>query len=52
MRYQNLAIRPSLSATRELMKYNKDLMDVLEVLKNGYDCSASKRAKNVIERCL
>ena len=52
VRYQSLTIKPSLSATRELMKYNKDLTDVVYVLENGYDCSASKRAKNIVERCL
>ena len=50
--YQNLKIRTSLSAIRELMKHNKDLTDVLEILENCYDCSASKRAKNILERCL
>lgn len=50
--YQNLTIRSSLSATRELMKYNKDLTDVVEILESGYDCSVSKRAKNIVERCL
>lgn len=52
VRYQNLAIAPTLAATRELLKHNKDLTDVLEVLENGYDCSASKRAGNIIEKCL
>ncbi len=52
VRYQNLRIEPTLAATRELMKYNKDLTDVLEVLESGYDCGASKRMENIIERCL
>ncbi|MFA4820406.1 MAG: hypothetical protein WC613_05625 [Candidatus Aenigmatarchaeota archaeon] len=52
VRYQNLRIEPTLAATRELMKYNKDLADVLEVLESGYDCSASKRTENIIEKCL
>ena len=52
IRYENLRIEPTLAATRELLKHNKDLTDVLEVLENGYDCSASKRAKNIVEKCL
>ena len=24
----------------------------MEILENGYDCSVSKRAENIVERCL
>ena len=50
--YENLRIEPTLASTRELLKHNKDLTDVLEILENGYGCSASKRAKNIVEKCL
>ena len=50
--YRNLRIEPTLAATRELLKYNKDLTDVLEVLEYGYNCSASKRVENILEKCL
>ena len=50
--YKGLRIEPTLSASRELAKEDKDLYDVLNILEEGYDCSASKRKKNIIERCL
>lgn len=52
VRYQNLRVEPTIVSTRELLKHNKDLTDVLEVLENGYDCGASKRKENIIEKCL
>ena len=52
VRYKGLRIEPTLAATRELLKYNKDLTDVLEILKEGYDCSASKRKPNILEKCV
>lgn len=36
----------------ELIKYGMDLDDVVEVLKEGYDCSRSKRRKGVLEKCI
>jgi len=50
--YKGKRIEPTLSASRELMKEGKDLYDLLEILEDGYDCSASKRKENIIERCL
>ena len=50
--YKSFRIEPTLSASRELMKEGKDLNDVLEILEEGYDCSASKRKSNIIEKCL
>lgn len=50
--YKGLRIEPTLSASRELMKEGKDLYDVLEILEEGYNCSASKRKANIIEKCL
>ena len=52
VRYKGLRIEPTLSATRELLKYDKDLTDVLEILNEGYDCGASKRRSNIIEKCI
>ena len=45
-------IIPTLSATRELLKLDLDLYDVLEILENGFDCSKSKRKLEVFERCI
>ncbi len=50
--YNGMRIEPTLSASRELMEEGKDLYDVLNILEEGYDCGASKRKKNIIERCL
>ncbi|MFH0836518.1 MAG: hypothetical protein V1870_00140 [Candidatus Aenigmatarchaeota archaeon] len=50
--YNELRIEPTLAATRELFKYNKDLTDVLEILTNGYECGSSTRKPNIIERCM
>ena len=36
----------------EMAKLGLDLFDAAEILKNGYDCSISRRRKGVIERCL
>ena len=52
IRFQNLTIVPTLDATRELIKNDKDLYDVLDILKNGVDYSASKRKKNIVEKAL
>lgn len=49
--YKGMRIEPTLSASRELMNEGKDLYDVLKILEEGYDCSASKRDKNITERC-
>ena len=45
-------IIPTLSATRELLKLNMDLYDVLEILENGFDCAKSKRKPGVFELCI
>ena len=49
--YKGMRIEPTLSASRELAKEGKDLYDVLKILEDGYDCSASKRDKSIIEKC-
>ena len=49
--YKGTRIEPTMSASRELVKEGKDLYDVLKILEEGYDCSASKRDKNIIEKC-
>ena len=45
-------IIPTLSATRDLLKLNMDLYDVLEILEKGFDCATSKRKLEVFERCI
>ena len=50
--YQGLRIESTLSASRELAEEGKDLHDVLKILEEGYDCSASKRGQNIVERCV
>lgn len=52
MTYRGMRIEPTLSASRELMEHDKGLYDVLKILKNGYDCSPSKRKGNLIEKGL
>ena len=52
IKYKGLRIEPTLSASRELMKEGRDLNDVLEILEEGYECSASKRKFNIVEKCL
>ena len=52
IRFKGLRIEPTLSASRELVKEKKDLYDVLEILEEGYESSASKRKENIIERSL
>ncbi len=51
-RYQNKEIKATKKAAEELWQCNKDLGNVLEILEEGYDCSTSKRKKNVLERCI
>ena len=52
IRYRGLRIEPTLSATLELLKHDKDLTGVLEILEEGYNCGASKRKPNIIEKCV
>ena len=52
IRFKGLRIEPTLSASRELVKEKKDIYDVLELLEEGYESSASKRKENIIERSL
>ena len=51
-KWKNQILIPSLSATRELLKLNLDLYDVLVILQDGYDCPKSKRKEGTFERCL
>lgn len=36
----------------ELVQQNMDLWDVVEILKEGFDCKRSMRRKDIIERCM
>ena len=50
--YQGLRIEPTLAATRELIRYSKDLCDIVRILEDGYACGASKRKQNIVEKCI
>ena len=50
--YEEKPLIPTKDAQREMDETGMDLRRVKEVLETGYDCSKSKRAKNIIERCL
>ena len=52
VKFKGLRIEPTLSASRELVKEGKDIYDILEILEEGYESSASKRKENIIERGL
>lgn len=52
IKFHGLRIEPTLSASRELVKEGKSLYDVLEILEDGYDSSASKRKANIIEKSI
>jgi hypothetical protein len=36
----------------ELVEEDMDLDDVVEILETGFDCSASKRDRAILERCV
>ena len=50
--YQNKEIKSTKNASEEMWSLKKDLLDVLEILEKGYDCSTSKRKANVLEKCI
>ena len=50
--YQNRDIKATKTASEELWQLKKDLWDVLEILESGYDCSVSRRKKEITEGCL
>jgi hypothetical protein len=45
-------ILPTKTAQNEMLKEDVDLYKVQNVLEEGFDCSTSKRAENILERCL
>ena len=49
--FQEKPLIPTKDAQREMGEIGIDLWQAKEVLEQGYDCSASKRAANIIERC-
>lgn len=51
-KYQNKELKATKDAAEELTQCNHDLWDAVEILEGGYDCSSSKRKKNIVERCL
>ena len=50
--FQDKPLIPTKDAQREMDETGVDLWRIKEILEQGYDCSKSKRAKNIIERCL
>ena len=50
--FQEKPLIPTKDAQREMDEIGIDLWRVKEILEEGYDCSRSKRAKNIIEKCL
>lgn len=51
-KFEGLPIIPSAAADKELAKQNMLLSEIVKVLEEGYDCSRSKRKKDVLERCI
>lgn len=44
---------PRISASREMTELHLDLLDVLDVLESGFDCSSGgSRKAGVLEKCL
>lgn len=53
MQYCGRRLDATRSASRELEELSLDLLDVLEVLENGFECpSGGKRASGILEKCL
>lgn len=50
--FQGLSIVPTKTAHQEMEASDMDLFDVCAILEDGYNCSSSKRKKNVVEKCL
>lgn len=50
--FQEKPLIPTKDAQREMDEIGIGLWRVKEILEKGYDCSRSKRAKNIIEKCL
>ena len=52
LRYKGLQLIITDAAMRELFKHGCDGLDILEILEEGYICSRSRRAGDIIEKCL
>lgn len=50
--FEDRPIIPTKGAQIEMDEIGLDLWRVKEILERGYDCPRSKRAKNIIERCI
>ena len=51
-RFRGMPLIPTLAASVELERCNLTLPEVVYILENGFDCSASQRKKEVVERCV
>ena len=50
--FEEKPLIPTKDAQREIDEIGLALWQVKDVLEQGYDCSGSKRARNIIEKCL
>ncbi len=50
--FEGRPLIPTKDAQREMDEIGLNLWQVKEILDQGYDCSRSKRAKNIVEKCL
>ena len=50
--FKDRRLIPTKDAQREMDEFGLDLWRAKEILEQGYDCSSSKRAENIIEKCL
>ncbi len=50
--FEERPLIPTKDAQREMDEIGISLWKAKEVLEQGYDCSASKRAANIIEKCI
>ena len=50
--YQNKEVEVPKSVQYELTELGLMLSEVVYILENGFDCSRSKRKKDIIEKCM
>ena len=50
-KYNGKRLMPTKRGMMELLHLGLDLWDAAEILNSGYDCSASRRKKNKVEKC-
>lgn len=50
--FEGKPLIPTKDAQREMDETGIDLWGAKEILEKGYDCSESRRARNVVEKCV